>query len=110
MLDIAKRFAGKAENLIEEKVENAKKSKAFETVSGEIDKAAGYVKDKYEDLKQSGVKEKIETLAEQAEDKAEETLSKLKILGKQAAEKTADKLEDLADTLRKKTSSDENPE
>jgi len=109
-LDKAKKLADKADDFLEEKAEKIKKSKAFGSVSEAIDKAEDFVEDKIEDIKKSGAKEKLESFADKAEDKAEGALSKLKEFGKKVAGKTADKLEDIAENLKKKSGEDQNPE
>jgi predicted metal-dependent hydrolase len=73
-------------------------------------KAEDYVENKIEDIKESGVKEKLEAFADKVEDKAEDTVAKMKEFGKKAATKTADKLEDIAENIKKKTGDEEKPE
>ena len=68
-----------------------------------MNKAEDFVEDKIEDIKESGVKEKLEAFADKVEDKTEDAVSKMKEFGKKAAAKTADKLEDIAENIKKKT-------
>jgi ElaB/YqjD/DUF883 family membrane-anchored ribosome-binding protein len=107
--DRAKKLVDKADDFIDENVEKVKKSKAFESVTESLDKAGDFVEDKVEEIKKANIKEKLETLADQAEDKAEETLSKAKVLGKKLADKTAGKLEDMAENIRNKTKEGDKP-
>ncbi len=105
----AKKLVDKADDFIEEKAEQVKKSKAYGEVTEAFDKAEDFIEKKVEDLKQKGVKETIADLADKADDKAEEAISKLKDLGKKVAYKTADKLGDLAENIKNKTRDDSVP-
>jgi hypothetical protein len=109
-LDKAKKLVNKADDFIDDKVEDVKKSEAFKKVHDAIDKAEDYVEDKIEDIKESGAKEKLEAFADKTEVKAEETMSKLKQFGKKVAGKAADKLEDIAENLKKKSADENKPE
>jgi ElaB/YqjD/DUF883 family membrane-anchored ribosome-binding protein len=109
-LDKAKKLVDKADDFIDENVDKVMKSKAFESVADTFDKAGDFVEDKIEDIKKANLKEKFEALADQAEDKAEETLSKAKVLGKKLADKTAGKLEDIAENIRNKTQEEKKPD
>lgn len=106
----AKKLVDKADDLIDENVEKLKKSKAFESVTGAMDKAGDYIGNKVEEVKQGKIKEKLGAFAGKAEVKAEEEISKAKEAGKKFAGKAADKLEDIADEIRKKTKDDKTPE
>lgn len=110
LLDKAKRLAEKADDFIDENVEKLKKTKAFESVSGAVDKAGDYVEEKVAEVKQGKMKDKLHAFADKAEAKAEEELAKAKEAGKKLADKTAKKLEDLADDLRNKAKDDKTPE
>ncbi|MGD0340763.1 MAG: hypothetical protein ABSA76_03530 [Bacteroidales bacterium] len=110
LLDKAKKFAEKADDFIDENVEKLKKSKTFESVTGAMDKAGNYVENKVKEAKDGKIKEKLEALADKAEAKAEEEMSKAKVAGKKLAGKAADKLEDIAGEIRKKTKDDKAPE
>jgi hypothetical protein len=107
--DRAKKLVNKADDFIDENVEKVKKSKAYESVTESLDKAEEYVEDKVEDIKKTNLKEKIETITGEVETKAEETLSKAKVAGKTLANKTAGKLEDIAENIRKKVEEDLKP-
>jgi hypothetical protein len=109
-LDKAKKLFRKADDFVDDKVDDVKKSEAFKKVKETYDKAEDYVEDKIEDIKESGVKEKLEAFADKVEDKTEDTVAKMKEFGKKAAVKTADKLEDIAENIKKKTGSEEKPE
>ena len=110
LLDKAKKLFHKADDFVDDKVEDAKRSEAFKKVHDALDKAEDYVEDKIEEIKESGVKEKLEKFADKVEVKAEDTVTKVKEFGKKAADKTADKLEDIAANLKKKTDDPEKPE
>jgi ElaB/YqjD/DUF883 family membrane-anchored ribosome-binding protein len=103
LLEKAKKFVEKADDFIDENVEKVKKSDAFGAVSDQFDKAGHFVEEKIGEIKKENLKEKLDTVAGQAEIKAKETLSKAKDLGKEIANKTAGKLEDIADNIRSKT-------
>ena len=110
LLDKAKKLFGKADDFVDDKVDDVKKSEAFKKVKETYDKAEDYVEDKIEDIKESGVKEKLEAFADKVEDKTEDTVAKMKEFGKKAAVKTADKLEDIAENIKKRTGDEEKPE
>lgn len=110
LLDKAKKLFRKADDFVDDKVDDVKKSEAFKKVKETYDKAEDYVEDKIEDIKESGVKEKLEAFADKVEDKTEDTVAKMKEFGKKAAVKTADKLEDIAENIKKKTGGEEKPE
>jgi len=115
LLDKAKKLIDKADDFIEEKVEQVKQSKPFESVAEALDKAGDYVEDKVEDIKNAGIKEKLEAFADKTGDAVEEKVSKAKEAGKKLANKAADKLDDIAENLRKrakdeKTTEEEPPE
>ena len=79
----AKKLIDKADDFIDENVEKVKKSKAFGEIKDSLDKAEGEAKD---------------------------TISKAKEFGKKVAAKAADKLDDLAEDIRKKTKDEQKPE
>jgi len=108
LLDKAKKIVDKADDFLDEKIEQAKKSETFDKVSDAIEKAEDFVGEKIEEFKKSETREKIESLADKAEDKADDAISKLKEFGKKVAGKTADTLDDIADNLRKKSSEEDN--
>jgi hypothetical protein len=110
LLDKAKKLIKKADELIDEKVEQMKKSKAFESVSSAADKAGDYVDDKLKEIKTGEAKEKIKAFADKTESEAKEKLSKAKEFGKKVADKVADKLDDIADDIRNKNKGPEKPE
>ncbi len=110
LLDKVKKLFGKADDFVDEKVDDVKKSEAFKKVRETYEKAEDYVEDKIEDIKESGVKEKLEAFADKVEDKTEDTVAKMKEFGKKAAVKTADKLEDIAENIKKRTGDEEKPE
>ncbi|MCU0409320.1 MAG: hypothetical protein MUD02_10270 [Bacteroidales bacterium] len=92
LIEKAKKLVDKADDFIEEKAEQVRKSKAYGEVTEAFDKAEDFIEKKVEDLKQKGVKETIADLADKADDKAEEAISKLKDLGKKVAYKTQGRL------------------
>ena len=110
LLDKAKKLIGKADDFIDENVEKVIKSKAFESVADAMDKAGDYVEDKVEDVKNVNIKEKLDEFADKAETETKEKLAKAKEYGRKVAGKTADKLEDIAENIRKKTGEEEKPE
>ena len=99
----AKKLLKKADNFIDKNVEKVKKTKAFEDVTKAAKKAEDFVEDKIEDVKKSGIKEKLNEFADKAESEAREQFTKAKEFGKKVAGKTADKLDDIAGNLRKKS-------
>jgi hypothetical protein len=108
-IDRAKKLVDKADDFIDENVEKVKKSKTFESVTESFGKAEDFVEDKVKDIKETDFKAKFETITDEVEAKAEETLSKAKIAGKTLANKTAGKLEDIAENIRKKVEEDLKP-
>jgi len=98
-----KKFFKKTDDLIDEKVEQVKKTKVYEDVKQAAKKAEDFVEDKIEDIKESGIKEKLNEFADKAESEAKEHFGKAKEFGKKVAGKTADKLDDIAENLRKKS-------
>ena len=110
LFDKARKLADKADDFIDENVEKVKKSKAFESVAGAFDKAGDYIEDKVDDIKNTNFKEKLESFSDKAEEEAKEKLARAKEKGKNIAGKAADKLEDLAEGIRKKAGQDKKPE
>lgn len=110
LIDKAKKLADKADDFIDEKVEQMKQSEAFKSVSDALDKAGDFVEDKIEEIKSGETEEKLKAFAGKAEEKAGETLSRAKQAGKKLADQAADKLEDLAENIRKKAGEDKKPE
>ncbi len=106
----AKKLIDKADDFIDEKVDKVKKSKAFTKASEALDKAEDFVEDKVEDIKNANVKEKLNAFGDKAEGEAKEKLAKAKEFGKKVAAKAADKLDDLAENIRKKSQDDKKPE
>jgi len=108
LMQKAKTLIDKADDLIDEKVEKVKKSKAYGSVAEAFDKAEDYVEDKIQDIKSGEFKDKIKNFSEKAEAKKDKTVAKAKSLGKKISAKAADKLDDIADNLRKKSAKEEN--
>ncbi|MFZ2339289.1 MAG: hypothetical protein WAW07_06130, partial [Bacteroidales bacterium] len=71
LLDKAKKLFGKADDFIDDKVDDVKQTQAFKKVKETYEKAEDYVEDKIEDIKESGVKEKLEAFTDKVEDKTE---------------------------------------
>ena len=108
-LDKAKKLFRKADDFVDDKVDDVKKSEAFKKAKVAYDKAEDFVEDKIEDIKESGVKEKLEAFADRVEDKTENAVGKMKEFSKKVADKTADKLEDIAENIKKKTAEEDKP-
>ena len=96
MMDKAKDLLDKAEDMLEESFDKVKKSKAFESVSEAYKKAEDFVEDKIEDFEKSGTKEKLESMADNAGEKANNAFRKIKDLGKDLAEKAEAKIEEMS--------------
>ena len=110
LLNKAKDILDKADDMLDESVEKLKKSKAYGSVSGAYKKAEDFVVDKIEDLEKSGIKEKLETMADKAEEKAGGTFRKLKDFGKNLANKAKDKIDEIAGNIKGKPKDDKKPD
>jgi hypothetical protein len=109
LFEKTKKFIDKANDYIDEKSEDLKKSKTLESVANAIDKAEDYVEDKIEDIKKVNVKAELENFQEKTDSKANEKIAKAKKFGKKVAGKVADKLENFAKDIKNRTKDEEKP-
>jgi hypothetical protein len=96
LMDKAKDLLDKADDMLDESVEKVKKSKAFGSVTEAYKKAEGFVEDKIDDFGKSGIKEKLETMADNAGEKADKAIRKIKDFGKDLAEKAEAKIDEIS--------------
>ena len=67
-----------------------------------FNKAEDFVEDKIDVFEKSGIKGKIELLADKAEDKAEGAFKKMKTIGKNLADKAGDKFDEFTGSGKNK--------
>ena len=96
IIEKAKEFADKAEDMMEDTVEKIRNSETFK-------KAENFIEEKMDELEESNISEKLKKFADQIEDKAEDLLEKAKVQGKKIADKADDLADDVADRFRRNT-------
>jgi ElaB/YqjD/DUF883 family membrane-anchored ribosome-binding protein len=109
LLNKAKDLLNKADDLLDESVEKAKKSKAFAKATDAFNKAEDYVENKIEEFEKSGMKGKLESMVDKAEVKAGDTFRKLKVMGRNFADKAENKFDEIADNLKSKPKEEKKP-
>ncbi len=81
LLDKTKEMAEKAESLLGEGYEKAKESETYAKITDAISQVGTYVDKKIDELKESGLPDKMENLREKAETQTENVLDHAKAFG-----------------------------
>jgi hypothetical protein len=110
LLEKAKGFVSTADDAVEKKVKQVRKSKAFKDATGTLKKIEGFAEDKIGEFKKSGTKKKLDKALAKAEKKAaktlkkaEKALKKAKKLGSEMATKAEVRLSELTGKPKRKS-------
>ena len=102
--DKFKKFAEKAENMIDEQVDKLQKSGVIDKISDYVDKAGDFAEEKIDQFKKSEYPGKIDNVVKKTEQKAQEVIKKAEDIG----EKISDKVEDFIDDINARTNQKSN--
>ncbi|MFA4864976.1 MAG: hypothetical protein WC605_14550, partial [Bacteroidales bacterium] len=98
----AKTLLNKADDYVEDKVKQVRKSKAFGAAKGTLKNVESYVEGAMDDYEKSGTRKKIDKALVKAEKKAVRAFKKVEKLRKKIASKAEDRLDKITGKTKSK--------